>query len=918
MISPFDTNEPTPPAPVEGVILIELLRGPSGEVVDFLCKGVSPEAEKLMGLSAPNWLGNTASSLFPDSFPTVLSRVQSCQKPENPESFPFPTSGEKRVLARVFALGEDRCALLLRYQPATVSPLEFHPLSNDRLNLIFSSIRSVTYSYLWQPAPKITFISENIKEVLGFQPRDFMESMEFWRKQVHPDDIPQLIQARKEIVQNGKATLEYRFKDLEGNYHHVHDEQKMVDHPDGTREVVGSWYDVSERKQREDQLQQEMEKAHLMALEAEAANKAKSGFLANMSHEIRTPLNGIIGFSDLLLTTSTSPSQQEYLKNILNSAYGLLDIINDILDFSKIEAGKLQLENEPFALAKVIEKAADIVKYNAHRKNLELLVRIDPELPLHTVGDEVRLRQVLVNLLGNAVKFTERGEIALSASFLPPVRQGIGPGKVHFSLRDTGIGIPREKWDKIFEGFSQQDSSTTRKFGGTGLGLSISRSLVRAMGGEIHLQSQEGKGSEFSFDLPLVETPQPEPPQRLALGRVLVVDDHTQAGEILVEMAHSMGAAVQREEDGISALKRIQQSVQSETPFNLLLLDQQMPFMDGLMVAEQLRENLNMSRDVLPIVLLYNASHLPNMMERCQELQIDHTLSKPVKREDLFQVLQQLAPEPSLPEEEEAENWGMDEPENGIRWEGDGVSQAELESVPSSAPLLHVLIAEDNPINMILFQSMLQKMGTFSVTPATDGKQALEKFQENPPDIVLLDVQMPELNGYQVAQRIRQWEKEEGTNKRIPIIALTAGAVKGDREKCLQAGMDDYLAKPVSFSGFQAALQRYHPGSKLDSAIRQFCEKNHYPWEEAQELFVEFFSYLPVQIEQLQEALLTQNWKSLLAVAHSLKGTSAALFLEDFANLARQMEDDARKEERALCTQHVKDIERAKMEFLGQ
>jgi len=524
-------------------------------------------------------------------------------------------------------------------------------------------------------------------------------------------------------------------------------------------------------------------------LRAESASLAKSEFLANMSHEIRTPLNGVIGFTDLLRNTPLSPMQQEYVNNANVSGHALLGIINDILDFSKIEAGMLELESVKTDMLELLENSVDLVKLAANKKSIEILLDVDPAMPRFALVDPVRLKQVLANLLGNAVKFTEKGEVELKVACSPLAD---GKAKLSFSVRDTGIGISEPQKKKLFKAFSQADSSTTRKFGGTGLGLIISDMLVGKMGSKINIDSTPGVGSIFCFDiLTAVEDGEKLDTTRLAqVKRCLVIDDNASNRLILEHMLQQWQVECDSCENGFDALKRIIDSA----PYDAIICDYHMPYMDGLETMRMIRETLILRDGYTPVILLHSSSENAELHEKCANLGIRFRLSKPVKRDDLFAYLSNLQhPEtaaPSLPME---------------------VARETETQTNAPRPGVRILIAEDVAMNMLLIKTIVGTLIPGAViVEAINGADAVDQYKRGVPDLVLMDVQMPEMDGLAATSVIR--ELETVTGRHIPIIALTAGALKGERDKCFAAGMDDFLTKPVAPEKTKAVLDKYLSG----------------------------------------------------------------------------------------------------------
>jgi PAS domain S-box-containing protein len=516
-------------------------------------------------------------------------------------------------------------------------------------------------------------------------------------------------------------------------------------------------------------------------LEAEAANKVKSEFVANMSHEIRTPLNGVIGFTDLLKNTPLTPVQQHYLDNANVSGRMLLGIINDILDFSKIEAGMLELETVKTDMVELLENSVDIVKFAASKKNIEMLLDADLCMPRFAWVDSVRLKQILANLLGNAVKFTEQGEVELKVRY---ASLADGQGKLAVSVRDTGIGISETQKNKLFKAFSQGDSSTTRKFGGTGLGLIISDMIAKKMGSKIHISSIPSEGTTFYFDLvtrfeegePLDATPV------VAVKRCLVIDDNANNRLIMKNMLLQWQIECETCHNSVEALQRLATS----TPFDVVICDYNMPDRDGLETIRIIREQLKLSSEKQPVILLHSSSDDAELHQQCESMGIRFRLTKPVKSRNLFNYLCNLRePEQDLPT-----------PDQKLELELELEPEQEQQKLDTKAVKTKILIAEDVPMNIMLIKILIQKLLPESeIYEATTGLQAVEHYKTIAPDMVFMDVQMPELDGLEATMQIRAIEA--ATGKHVPIIALTAGALKEEREDCFAAGMDDFIPKPI-------------------------------------------------------------------------------------------------------------------------
>ncbi|WP_116126243.1 PAS domain-containing hybrid sensor histidine kinase/response regulator [Lewinella sp. IMCC34183] len=626
----------------------------------------------------------------------------------------------------------------------------------------------VTNSMIWD---------DQMYSLYGVEREAFPDAYQIWTNGFHGPDGEQ-INREIELAVTGEKEFntEFRIERPNGQIRNIRALATVVrDRQGNAIRMIGTNWDITKEKEVLKQIEDSKE-------QVEKASKAKSEFLANMSHEIRTPLNSVIGFTDLLKKTSLSSVQQQYVNNANVSGHALLSIINDILDLSKIEAGMLELEIIKTDMIELLSNSFDIMKFSAAEKGLELLLDVDPTMPRFANVDPIRLKQLLINLLGNAVKFSREGEVELKVRYQALDNQ---QGKLSIAVRDTGIGISDEQKDKLFKPFSQGDSSTTRKFGGTGLGLVISEMIANKMGSKIGIDSTVDVGTTFYFDMVtrFEEGRKLDTTQIAGVERCLIIDDNASNRLILEQMLNEWQITSDCCENGLEALKQLETS----EPYDVIICDYNMPYINGVETISMIKDKLKVDTERQPIILLHSSLDNLQLSQQCDELGVRFRLNKPVKSDDLFSYLCNLPQVAAATPRKETEP----------RVKEEGTTQKAK-----------FIIAEDEPFNMLLSKTVLsQLVPDCEIYEAKNGVEAIEQYGNTLPDLIFMDIHMPELDGIEATRQIR--EIEVRTGNKVTIVALTAGVLKEEKDKCLAAGMDEFLTKPLKLEKIEAVLGKY-------------------------------------------------------------------------------------------------------------
>lgn len=744
--------------------------------------------------------------------------------------------------------------------------------TKQQLESILSELEDVVWAFKL-PTYKMLFVTPSVERFFGVNSNECMQDPEFWTQFIYEEDRYIIEEIGLELEENNGYEKEHRIVTKDGSIRWVcHIGKVIFDSNDTPIRLDIKMSDVTKDKEFEKQLIAETNRAN-------AASKSKSDFLANMSHEIRTPLNGVIGFTDLLLKSDLSHLQQQYADNANTAGKSLLNLINDILDFSKIEAGKLDLEMVESDLHEILYETLDIIKYPAGQKNLEIILDIPPTLPNQFLIDPLRLKQILINLLNNAIKFTEKGNVTLQVVPEFTVENNC---KLHFSVIDTGIGISEEQQKKLFKAFSQADNSTTRKFGGTGLGLTISNLLAEKMGSHINVKSEEGKGSTFYFTVntEVIVTQSKNELANKAVKRVLFVDDNAEVRSITKKHLESWGLECHTAGNGFEAFKHLTGNLD----FDLALIDYHMPYVDGIQVISQIRKELKLDASMLPIFIMSYYSDGEKLKTPMIKLEINQNISKPLNYADLF---------------DEIENLNQDVAQN---------QQPQPLQEQKLSGEFTILVAEDISMNMLLLKTLLGNiLHKVRVIECGNGQIAVEKYLAHDVDLIFMDVHMPEMDGLNATQNIRKIEAKTG--KHVPIVALTAGALKEDQQKCFEAGMDDFLTKPIHPASLKSVLEKHlELKDSGDHAIDQESNSERKLSFNKVKLMQLIDNYQPLlkellitsrdlikKIEAIKSMLTNLDREGVKANAHYIRGASQSMAFDVLAELSEAMEMSALK-----------------------
>ena len=772
--------------------------------------------------------------------------------------------------------------------------------SEERYRTIVESIEDGYYEV--DLSGNFTFFNDAMSDILGYA-KETMMGINI-RRCMDETQAQNVFEIFSNVHQTGTAAKSFEIAIIKKDGASRFAEASASLIQDNNGQAVGfrgMFRDVTERKQAE--------ALNHARMAAEASNRSKSEFLANMSHEIRTPLNSITGLTELLLDTKLTNEQREDLEVIMSASYALLALINDILDFSKIEAGKLELEETVFNLRDFLGESLRIIAIKTHEKGLELAYRVAPDVPDRLSGDPSRFRQVLLNLVGNAVKFTVAGEIIITVSREPG---DTDDALLLFSVKDTGIGIPKEQHEAIFSAFNQADGSTSRRYGGTGLGLAVSSQLVELVGGRIWVDSEPGKGSNFSFTarfgIPAADEQNvndPVPDLEIRSKRVLIVDNNATSLQILSELVESWGMCPESVATERMARRVLTDALAANDPFSCALIDSEMPESDGLSLARWIKETQMPPIHVI-MLLTHSSQHKQTELEM---LDIKATVTKPVRPSDLLDTIKKAFTSPTAQPTE--------------------ISLQKLRPNKSIVSPLKILVAEDTPFNQKFILRLLGRWG-HQATIADNGRMAIDALSKNTYDLVLMDVQMPEMDGFEATARIRACEDSPGEH--IPIIAMTAHAMKGDRERCIEAGMDDYISKPISSETLFEMIHRLFPSKPVAIHAPQPADKVmeksglsfdrkalltafDNDWEFLKETVGMFISDYPAMMTAIRDAIDSGDATRLRQTAHALKGMVGNFQAGQSAATAAELEEKGRRSDLEHADIDLKALETEMLEL---
>ncbi len=759
--------------------------------------------------------------------------------------------------------------------------------SEEQFRQLAENIHEVFFIFAAEPE-RTVYLSPAYEQIWGRPRQEAYQRATAWLESVHPEEREPTIELFRRCLSGAQLETEFRVIRPDGDIRWIHARCFPVCDSEGKfLRTVGIAEDITEQRRV-------LEAVRAAQAAAEAASRVKSEFLANMSHEIRTPMNGILGMTELALDTDLTQEQREYLTAVKSSGDALLRVLNDILDFSKVEAGKLDLELIEFSLQDCVGETVKALAVRAHEKGLELAYQVGPEVPQRVVGDPVRLRQILTNLVGNAIKFTPEGEVVLTLSAAPGDN---GKISLNFTIKDTGIGIPPEKQVGIFQPFVQADASTTRTYGGTGLGLAISAQLIALMGGQVSVESAQGEGSCFQFTIPVAvaqettQRPVLDRPEILVGVPVLIVDDNPTNREILVHVTRDWGMAPSAVGDGEAAIREMESALQQAKAYRVALIDVHMPGMDGFELAERLQHDPRMAGAV---IMMLTSSGQRGDAARCRQLGIAAYLVKPIGSNELMQALLAVL----------GHNAALGHDAEVVR------PLVTRHTLREDHRGLRILVAEDNPVNQALILRVLQKQGHVPEL-ASNGREAVALAATGRFDLAFMDVQMPEMDGFAATAAIREREKVHGAH--LPIYAMTAHAIKGDKERCLAAGMDGYISKPVEFSKIQQVLDGVRPQPPYPTPVWDHHQAlsgvggDEQLLREIAEMFLQGY---PQAVSDLRRALAGRDAEMLGRIAHRLKGEVGCFGAGPSLSALVKLEEDVAHPDFEPMSRAVDEVER--------